>query len=145
MESTARSKYLRVSARKVRQVASLVKGKMVTDAVDLLRFVPKKASVPLSKTIRSAAANIIASEGSTRVKAEDLRVTSIVIDGGPILKRFQAVGMGRAYRIRKRTCHLMVKVSDEGRTERRLEKEKAKAKGAGRKKSTKSSKTEEKE
>jgi len=143
MESTARSKYLRLSARKARQVAALVKDKMVIEAVDLLRFVPKKASEPLSKTIKSAAANVIASEGSARVKAEDLRVTSIVIDGGPILKRFQAVGMGRAYKIRKRTCHLTVKVSDEGRTEIRLEKEKAKS--SSRKKSTKSPKSVDKE
>ncbi|MBD3218709.1 MAG: 50S ribosomal protein L22 [candidate division Zixibacteria bacterium] len=126
MESVARAKYLRMSPRKLRRVAELVKGKMVHEAVDLLRYVPKRASVPLSKTIKSAAANMIAQEGTTRVKAEELRVTSVIIDGGPILKRFRAVGMGRAFRIRKRTCHLAVKVSDEGRAERRLEKEQAK-------------------
>jgi large subunit ribosomal protein L22 len=142
MESVARSKYLRMSARKMRRVADLVKGKMVTEAVDLLRFIPKRAAEPLSKTIRSAAANVIALEGSARIKAEDLRVTSIMIDGGPILKRFQAVSMGRAYRIRKRTCHLTVKVSDEGRTEIMLEK--AKAEKASKKSSTKSSKQADK-
>ena len=140
MESVARSKYLRLSARKVRRVARLVDGKMVTDAIDLLRYIPKRAAVPLTKTIKSAAANIIASEGSARAKAEDLRVTSIIIDGGPILKRFRAVAMGRAFRIKKRTCHLTVRVSDEGRTEKRIEKEKT-----ARTRKRKPSKKEDKE
>ncbi len=142
MESIARAKYLRISARKMRRVAALVSGRMVDEAVDLLRFVPKRASVPLSKTIRSAAANAISLEGSAKVKAEDLRVTEIVIDGGPILKRFRAVSMGRAYRIRKRTCHLTVKVADEGRAEHRVAKEKAKV---SRKKTSKKTVREEKE
>lgn len=126
----------------MRRVAALVKGRMVDEAVDMLRFIPKSAAVPLSKTIRSAAANIIASEGSSRVRAEDLRVTSVVVDGGPIMKRFRAVGMGRAYRIRKRTCHLTVRVSDEGRTEERVEREQAK-RSRGRKKSTRSAKQDQ--
>ncbi len=142
MESAARARYLRMSARKMRRVAALVKGRMVDEAVDMLRFIPKSAAVPLSKTIRSAAANIIASEGSSRVRAEDLRVTSVVVDGGPIMKRFRAVGMGRAYRIRKRTCHLTVRVSDEGRTEERVEREQAK-RSRGRKKSTRSAKQDQ--
>jgi large subunit ribosomal protein L22 len=143
MESVARSKYLRMSPRKMRRVAVLVNGKMVSEAVDLLRYIPKRAADPLSKTIKSAAANIIAQEGSTKVKAEDLRVTSIIVDGGPILRRFRAVGMGRAYRIRKRTCHLAVRVSDEGRVEKRIAREKAKR--ARKRKPTKSSQGEEKE
>lgn len=132
MESTATSRYLRCSARKMRRVAEIIKGRMVSEAVDILRFVPKRAASPLSKTIRSAAANVIALEGTTKVKAEDLRITAVTIDGGPILRRFRAVGMGRAYRIRKRTCHLTVYVSDEGRVARRVEKEKARRK-AGKK------------
>lgn len=121
----------------------LVNGRMVSEAVDLLRYIPKRAAEPLSKTIKSAASNIIAQEGSAKVKAEDLRVTAIIVDGGPILRRFRAVGMGRAYRIRKRTCHLAVKVSDEGRVEKRLAKEKAKR--TKKRKSTKSSASEERE
>ena len=143
MESVAHSKYLRMSPRKMRRVAELVKGKMVHEAVDMLRYVPKRAALPLSKTIKSAAANMIAQEGTARVKAEELRVTSIVIDGGPILKRFRAVGMGRAFRIRKRTCHLSVKVSDEGRAERRLAKEHARR--TRKRKPTKPSMAEEEE
>ena len=141
MESVARSKYLRMSARKMRRVADMVKGKMVHEAVDLLRYVPKAAAEPLSKTIRSAAANMIAQEGTAKVKAEELRVTSIVIDGGPILKRFRAVGMGRAYRIRKRTCHLSVMVSDEGRAAKRLAKEHVRR--TRKRKPTKASESEE--
>lgn len=126
MEGVARSKYVRMSPRKVRRVAELIKGRMVEEAVDMLRYVPKRAAVPLSKTIRSAAANVMSSEGSTKVKSDELRITSVFIDGGPMLKRFQPASMGRAFRIRKRTCHLTVRVSDEGRTEARLEHEAAK-------------------
>jgi len=132
MESTATARYLRCSARKMRRVAEIIRGRMVSEAVDILRFVPKRAALPLSKTIKSAAANAIALEGTTKVKAEDLRITSVTIDGGPILSRFRAVGMGRAYRIRKRTCHLTIHVSDEGRIARRVEREKARRK-AGKK------------
>jgi large subunit ribosomal protein L22 len=113
MEATARARFIRMSARKVRRVAELVRGKPVNEAIEILNFVPKAASVPLQKSIKSAAANVLAEEGTAKVHPEDLRVKTLFIDGGPILKRFRAVGMGRAYRIRKRTCHITVVVEGE--------------------------------
>jgi large subunit ribosomal protein L22 len=110
MEATAHARFVRMSARKIRRVAELVRGKPVNEAIEILNFVPKAASVPLQKSIKSAAANVLAEEGTVKVHPEDLRIKRLFIDGGPILKRFRAVGMGRAYRIRKRTCHITVVV-----------------------------------
>ena len=106
-----------MSARKVRRVAELVRGKNVNEAIEILNFVPKAAAVPLQKTIKSAAANVLAEEGTAKIHPEDLRIKTLFIDGGPIWKRFRAVGMGRAYRIRKRTCHITVVVEGEPKSE----------------------------
>ncbi len=133
IESNARAKYVRMSARKMRRVADLVRGMMVDEALDLLKFTPKRAARPLYKTIKSAAANAIAEKGSAKVKAEDMRIVWIEVNGATILPRIRFQGMGRVYRIRKRTCHLNVRLSDEGRSERR---EAAKARRKGRRKVT---------
>ncbi|GAB4320564.1 MAG: 50S ribosomal protein L22 [Candidatus Zixiibacteriota bacterium] len=112
MEAVARARYLRGSARKMRQVAGLVKGMPVRTAEQFLRHVPKAAAAPLAKVIKSAAANALAVEGTGHQKAEELVVADVRVDGGPIARRFRAVGMGRAYRIRKRYCHVQVTVTD---------------------------------
>ena len=117
MEALSRARFVRMSARKVRRVAELVRGKNVNDAIEILNFVPKAAAVPLQKTIKSAASNVLAEEGTAKIHPEDLRIKTLFIDGGPIWKRFRAVGMGRAYRIRKRTCHITVVVEGEPRAE----------------------------
>lgn len=117
MEAVSRARFVRMSARKIRRVADLVRGKAVNEAIEILNFVPKAAAVPLQKTIKSAASNILAEAGTAKIHPEDLRIKTLFIDGGPIWKRFRAVGMGRAYRIRKRTCHITVMVEGEPRAE----------------------------
>ncbi|MCI0404854.1 MAG: 50S ribosomal protein L22 [candidate division Zixibacteria bacterium] len=117
MEAVARARFVRMSARKVRRVAELVRGKNVNEAIEILNFVPKAAAVPLQKTIKSAASNVLSEEGTAKIHPEDLRIKTLFIDGGPIWKRFRAVGMGRAYRIRKRTCHITVVVEGEPKAE----------------------------
>ncbi|MFH1892040.1 MAG: 50S ribosomal protein L22 [Candidatus Zixiibacteriota bacterium] len=119
IEATAKTKYLRMSARKMRRVANLVKGKMVPEALDMLKFIPKRAALPLYKTVKSAASNAIAEKGSAKVKAEDMRIIELIVNRGPILPRIRFQSMGRVFRIRKRSCHVSVKVSDEGRAETR--------------------------
>lgn len=131
IEATAKAKYLRMSARKMRRVADLVRGLMVDEALDLLKFTPKRAARPLFKTIKSAAANAIAEKGSAKVKAEDMRIVRIEINGASILPRIRFQSMGRVFRIRKRSCHVVVNLSDEGRSEVR---EVAKASKKGRRK-----------
>jgi len=112
MEATAKARFLRMSARKIRRVAELIKGKNVDEALDILTFVPKVAALPLEKTLRSATANALSITGTAKLKAEDLFIKKILIDGGPILKRIRPTGMGRAYRIRKRTSHITMVVAE---------------------------------
>ncbi|MCI0331022.1 MAG: 50S ribosomal protein L22 [candidate division Zixibacteria bacterium] len=117
MEATSRARFVRMSARKLRRVAELVRGKPVNEAIEILNFVPKAAAVPLQKTIKSAASNVLAEEGTAKIHPEDLRIKTLFVDGGPIWKRFRAVSMGRAYRIRKRTSHITVVVEGEPKAE----------------------------
>jgi large subunit ribosomal protein L22 len=108
MQAVAKAKFLRGSARKMRLVADLVRGKQVDVAIATLMVLPKAAAVPVRKTVESATANALAAEGTARLKMGDLRISKITVDGGPVMKRIRPMAMGRAYRIRKQLCHLTV-------------------------------------
>ena len=109
MEAKAVEKFIRISPRKLRYVADAIRTKRVNDAVDLLTFTTKKAALIIKKAVQSAAAN--ATENH-KMNEDDLVVEKIFINEGPILKRFRPRARGRATRIRKRTSHLTVIVSD---------------------------------
>jgi len=128
VEYKAKLRYLRMSPRKVRRVADLVRGMGVEKALETLYFVPKAASHALMQTIKSAASNAISSEGSAKIKAEDLYIKEIQIDGGPTWKRILPAPMGRAYRVRKRTSHVKVKLDILPERKAAHEKTKVKAK-----------------
>lgn len=113
MQAIARIKYLRMSPKKMRRVAALVKGKPVEEALNILNFTPKAAAHPLAKTVKSAAANAIAAVGTAKLRAEDLSISRIMVDEAPTAKRVRFQSMGRVFRIRKRFCHLMVEVEGE--------------------------------
>ena len=113
LEASARARFVRGSARKMRQVVNLVRGKQVNEALNMLSLLPKSAALPVRKTVQSAAANALAAEGTAHLKAEDLRIARITVDGGPSMKRIRPMGMGRAYRIQKRLCHLTVVLQGE--------------------------------
>jgi len=121
MEAVARAKFARGSARKVRRVVELIKGKNVEEALNILSFVPKYAAKYLEKTLKSASANAISQEGTAKLKAEDLYIKKIFVDGGPLMKRIRPASMGRAFRIRKRTNHLTIVVSDEVEGKKKIE------------------------
>jgi large subunit ribosomal protein L22 len=106
METKALSRYVRMSPRKIRRVAELIKGESVDRALNILLLTHKSASKALYKTLKSAASNAIALEGTAKIKVENLFVKDIKIDGGPTWKRIRPTGMGRAYMIRKRTAHI---------------------------------------
>jgi large subunit ribosomal protein L22 len=108
MEIKAVSKYVRMSPRKIRRVADLISGESVDRALGILQYTHKAASKALYRTLKSAASNAIAKEGSAKVKVENLYIKNIEINGGPSWKRIRPVGMGRAYVIRKRTAHIGV-------------------------------------
>ena len=112
MESKATTRYIRMSPRKIRRMATLIKGMDYGDAKGVLTFTPKAASQVLLATMKSAAANAISQEGSAKIKVENLYVKDIQIDAGPTLKRIRPVSMGRAYRIRKRTSHINVVLAE---------------------------------
>jgi large subunit ribosomal protein L22 len=112
MEVRAVSKYVRMSPRKLRRVADLIKGEPVDRALNILEFTHKAASKAIYKTLKSAASNAIASEGTAKVKVENLFVKQVRIDAGPTWKRIRPVGMGRAYIIRKRTAHIGITLGE---------------------------------
>ncbi|MEP0828319.1 MAG: 50S ribosomal protein L22 [bacterium] len=113
MQARARIRFLKMSPRKMRQVADLIKGKPVQEALNILNYTPKSAAHPLAKTVKAAAANAIAGVGTAKLKAEDLSISKILIDGAPTAKRIRFQSMGRVFRIRKRYCHVMVEVEGE--------------------------------
>lgn len=111
MEVRAIARQVRMSPRKARLVADLIRGKRVEEALLMLRFTPKKAASILAKTLRSAIAN---ATDTQNVDPDDLYVKRVHIDGGAMLKRFRPRAHGRATPIRKRTSHFTV-VVDEGK------------------------------
>ncbi len=103
----ARAKYVRTSATKVRRVVALIKGRPAQEALDVLRFTPHAAALPVSKVLASAMAN---AEHTLDVDPDTLVVAAAYVDEGPTLKRIRPRAQGRAYRIRKRTSHITVEV-----------------------------------
>ncbi len=99
----------RMSAQKARLVADLVRGKPVDKALNILAFTPKKAAVVIRKVLESAIANAEHNEGAD---IDTLKVSRILVDEGPVLKRFTARAKGRGNRISKPTCHITVTVGD---------------------------------
>ncbi len=110
MEGRALEKYLRISPRKVRQVAALVRGKGTEEAVSILKFTRKNASTHVEKAIQSAVANLLFIH--PEVERENLFVKEIFVNGGPTFKRGRAGSMGRRSMIRKRSSHITVVVAD---------------------------------
>ncbi len=110
-EARAVQRYIRISPRKVRLVADLIRGEQVDIAMTKLKFVNKSAAKVVSKVIGSAAANLRDRFEDEPLDNEDLIVREILVDEGPTLKRIQPAPMGRAHPIRKRTSHISVLVT----------------------------------
>ena len=107
METLAQHRHARSSAQKVRLVADLIRGKKVSQALDILTYTNKKAAVLVKKVLESAIAN---AEHNNGLDIDTLRVSTIYVDEGITLKRILPRAKGRADRISKRTCHITVKV-----------------------------------
>lgn len=108
METIAKHRHARSSAQKVRLVADLIRGKKVSQALDILTYTNKKAAVLVKKVLESAIANA----HNDGADIDDLKVTKIFVDEGPSMKRIMPRAKGRADRILKRTSHITVVVSD---------------------------------
>lgn len=109
MQVNAILKYARISPQKARLVADLVRGAEVEKALHLLTFSNKKAAGIVKKVLESAIANAEHNEGAD---IDELKVSAITVDEGPMHKRIQPRAKGRANRILKRTSHICVTVSD---------------------------------
>ena len=109
MEVSASAKRLRISAQKVRLVADQIRGKPVADALDLLSFSNKKASVLMRKALESVVANAENNEGAD---VDELKVSEVYVNEGMTMKRIRPRAKGRADRIFKRSSHITVTVSD---------------------------------
>ena len=107
--SSAKLRFMRISPRKTRLVADLVRGRDVDWALRTLEFTRKRSAPIISKLIRSAVANASESDGSLDV--DGLYVKTIFVDGGPTIRRYRPRAQGRATRIRKRTSHITVQLA----------------------------------
>lgn len=112
MEAKAVARHIRMSPRKMRLVVDQIRGRPVNEAYALLRFSKKAAALPIEKTLRSAVANaqVRGQETGEVVDADDLIVSEVFVDGGPMLKRFHAGAMGRAAPIQRKMSHVTVVV-----------------------------------
>lgn len=110
METTAKLRFARISPQKARLVADQVRGLPVERALEMLRFSPQKAARIVHKVLESAIANAEHNDGAD---VDELRVSAIMVDEGPIIKRIKPRARGRADRISKRTSHVTIRVADQ--------------------------------
>jgi large subunit ribosomal protein L22 len=101
------ARHVRISPMKARRVVDLVRGLPAKEALTVLQFAPQAASEQVYKVLASAVAN---AENNERLDPDSLLVRAAFVDEGPTLKRFRPRAQGRAYRIRKRTCHITIEV-----------------------------------
>jgi large subunit ribosomal protein L22 len=101
----ASARFVRTSASKARRMVNLVRGLPAKEALTVLKFAPQAASAPVYKVVASAMAN---AENNEHLDPESLLVAEARVDEGPTMRRFRPRAQGRAYRIRKRTCHITV-------------------------------------
>jgi large subunit ribosomal protein L22 len=101
----ATAKFVRVSARKARLVADIIRGKSVPEAQAILAFATRDAAVPVRKVLESAMAN---ADHNAGLDVRELFITRVTIDEGPTMRRFRPRAQGRSSRINKRTCHITI-------------------------------------
>ena len=108
-QAQATAKFISCPPRKARLVIDEVRGKYAIDALAFLRFIPNRAAVYISKVLSSAVANAANNHG---LDPNNLKVVQARVDEGPRMKRVQPRAQGRAYRILKRMCHIMIIVEE---------------------------------
>ena len=110
MDIKSYSKYMRISPKKAREVARILPGRKASDAVALLKYIPRKAARMFDKTLKSAMAN---AENNLNLSADDLYIREAIVDEGPALKRFRPCARGSAHPYKKRMSHLRITLTDE--------------------------------
>ena len=114
MNFSATARFQRISPRRVRMVGDLIKGKNVLVALDILTGTKKAGAELLHSVIKSARANAIEmdKQKNLRINPDRFVVRELQVDGGPMMKRFRPMSMGRAGRIRRRTTHVTVVLAE---------------------------------
>lgn len=111
MEAIAKLNNIPTSPRKMRLVVDAIRGKQVNKALAMLKYMPQAGAVRVEKLLLSAIANWQEKHGETlKLEDADLFVKTIMVDGGPMLKRLRPAPQGRGYRIRKRSNHITLVV-----------------------------------
>jgi large subunit ribosomal protein L22 len=108
-EVRAQAKYVRMSPRKARLVAEHIRGRSVPEARAVLAFTAREAAGEIEKVLQSAVSNAEANHG---IPEDRLYIAHAYVDGGPVMKRWRARARGRVARIRKRTCHITVRLAE---------------------------------
>jgi large subunit ribosomal protein L22 len=108
-EVRAQAKYVRMSPRKARLVAEHIRGRSVPEARAVLAFTAREAAAEIDKVLQSAVSNAEANHG---IAEDRLYISAAYVDGGPVMKRWRARARGRVARIRKRTCHITVRLTE---------------------------------
>jgi large subunit ribosomal protein L22 len=124
MQTRASLRGVRLSAQKGRLVADLIRGLAVDKALNVLAFSPKKGAKIIKKVLESAIANAEHNDGAD---IDELKVQTIFVEQGSMLKRFQARAKGRGNRINKHSCHIFITVGDEAKAKRAAAKAAVKA------------------
>ncbi len=127
MQTRASLRGVRLSAQKGRLVADQIRGLAVDKALNVLAFSPKKGAKIIKKVLESAIANAEHNDGAD---IDELKVQTIFVEQGSMLKRFQARAKGRGNRINKHSCHIFITVGDEVKAKRSTAKPVAKARAA---------------
>ncbi len=117
----AKLRYARISPRKFRLVANLIRGQSVKKAENILKFTIKRPAKPMLKLLNSAVSN---AEHNFNLKKENLYISEIRVDGGPILKRFMPRARGSVSPIQKKTSHVFIGLQDFQESERKEKEEK---------------------
>ena len=106
----AHGNYMRGSASKVRRVLDQIRGKSYRDALIMLEFMPYRSTEPITKVLRSAVAN---AEHNLGMDPSTLIINTASADMGPVMKRFRPRAQGRAFAIKKQTCHITISVQSQ--------------------------------
>ncbi|MEC7487398.1 MAG: 50S ribosomal protein L22 [Verrucomicrobiota bacterium] len=110
MQVQAYTKYARMSPVKVREITRAIQGRNAAEAVEILRFIPRKSARLVSKTLQSAIAN---AENNNNLSSDTLTIESATVQQGPAFKRFRPVARGSAHPYKKRTSNIRIVLTDQ--------------------------------
>ncbi len=109
MQVQAYTKHARMSPRKVREITRSIQGRNAAEAVEILKFIPRKSARLVSKTLQSAIAN---AENNNNLSGDSLTIESAIVEDGPVFKRFRPASRGSAHPYKKSTSHIRIVLSD---------------------------------